>query len=241
MPEILDGEYRTADPVAFAAALGIQLDAPAFVNQITVNHTTARLQERASIARGQGVRGFVLVGPPSSGHRFPGVGVEEGLRALHGHGSLGVVTIPGRDRPGLSEAERLLRKRLAGADFAVSQVILDPGPACQLLEDVVEECTRNDVAPPRLYWTLAPFGSPRDLDLLAKLGVRIPEAAVSLTQRGGSSLQFNLDVAHSLREKAERCGGEVGFCVSHLSLRNIAAAVDLAGAISRAAPLLAAV
>lgn len=238
VPEILDGEYRTADPVAFAADLGAHLGAAAFVNQITVDHTAARLQERAFFARGKGVQGFVLVGPSSSGHRFPGVGVEEGLRALRGQGALGVVTIPGRDRPGLSEAQRLVRKRLAGADFSVSQVILDPGPASRLLEDVIEQCRRNDVAPPRIYWTLAPFGSRRDLDLLAKLGVRIPERAVSLVQAGDSSLQFNLDATHSLTEKAERCGAKVGFCVSHLTLRNITAAVELARAISKGAPQL---
>lgn len=240
VPEILDGEYRTADPVTFAADLGDHLGASAFVNQITVNHTATRLQERASIAREQGVRGFVLVGPASSGHRFPGVGVEEGLQALRGHGALGVVTIPGRDRPGLSEAQRLVRKRLAGAEFAVSQVIMDPGPACLLLEEVVEECRRNDVAPPRLYWTLAPFSSPRDLALMAKLGVRVPKAAVSLVHEGGSSLQFNLDVANRLKENAEQCGVEAGFCVSHLTLRNIGPAAELARSVARAEqPILA--
>jgi hypothetical protein len=232
VPEILDGEYRTADPVTFAADLGDHVGAPAFVNQITVNHTATRLQERASIAREQGVRGFVLVGPASSGHRFPGVGVEEGLQALRGHGALGVVTIPGRERPGLSEAERLLRKRLAGAEFAVSQVIMDPGPACRLLEEVVEECRRNDVAPPRLYWTLAPFSSPSDLALLAKLGVRVPKGAVSLVHSGTPALNYNLDVARQLGEQSERCGVKAGFCVSHLTLRNVGAAVELARVIN---------
>lgn len=232
VPEILDGEYATADPQSFALELGRQASAPPLVNLVVAHQQGDAIRQWGAQARERGIEGVVVVGSTSSKAPRTGVSVEGSLNALQGTRRLGVVTIPGRERAGLSEAERLARKVRAGATFAVSQVALDLRATAPFLSDLAKECQRQDLAPPIVHWTLAPFESQRDLALLTHLGVAVPPRLQGLVggrrTGGAASHAHNLATAEGLLIAAEAAGISVGFCVSHLTLRNIPAALELA-------------
>jgi 5,10-methylenetetrahydrofolate reductase len=239
VPEVVNGHYRTVEPRSFAAALQRRLGVRAIVNRITVHHSLPDLQSWATETRvGHGIQDLVLVGGESSDKPHPGVGVVEALEGLHGEvraggGHLGVVTIPTRRREDLDEPERLLRKQAAGADFAVSQILCEPEAALRLQSDLAAKAP--DRGPLTLFWSLAPVARPRDLEFLRWLGVDLPDgvrrdllAAADPETRLERSHALNLAIARRLLEGAEAAGaGPIGFCVEHVMLSNIEAAIDL--------------
>lgn len=247
VPEIVNGsrpgdvgQYITVEPRSFAAALQRRLGVRAILNRVTVHHTLPQLQSWATQTRmGTGIRDLVLVGGERSTDRHIGPGVEETLAALapatrKAGGSLGVITIPTRRRADLDEPERLLRKATAGATFAVSQILCEPGAAVRLQEDLAAAAGTKGVKAPTLFWSLAPVARKRDLEFLAWLGVEIPDGyrqhilePAAPGERVERSHAHNLAVARQLLESAERLGLEVGFCIEHVMLSNIEAAVAL--------------
>ena len=145
-------------------------------------------------------------------------------------GRLGVVTIPGRR----GEAERLRRKQEAGASFAVSQILCEPEAAVRLQAEAKGE------APFTLFWSLAPVARRRDVEFLRWLGVDIPPAVSdhllaesSPAARLRRSDALNLAIARRLLEAAEASEASgrgrlaVGFCVEHVMLSNLEAAIGL--------------
>jgi hypothetical protein len=213
---------------------------PAILNRITVHHGLAQLQRWASQTRTHhGIKDLVLVGGETSRKTYGGVSVENGLEGLFPHsqghgGRLGVVTIPTRRRPDLDEPERLLRKRRAGASFAISQILAGPEAAISLHDDASTRFAQEG-EPFRIYWSLAPVAKPRDLDFLDWLGVKVP-AAARQDLLGGSDPTSVLRRSHGLNEAwaraileaAETRGGlEVGFCIEHVMQSNVCAAIDL--------------
>lgn len=239
VPEVLDGAYRTVEPRAFAAALQRRLGVPALLNRVTVHHALPALQGWAAETRqSTGIRDLVLVGGESGRTRYPGVGVNDALRGLRpaterAGGSLGVVTIPHRRRPDLDEPQRLGAKQAAGARFAVSQILCDADAAIALQRDL-RAATPQDQAPLSLVWSLAPVAKRRDLEFLQWLGVDLPEAtrkrllATAPDGRLAASHALNEGLARSLLAAAERDGLPApGFCVEHVMLSNIEAAIDL--------------
>ena len=240
VPEIVNGHYRTVEPRSFAAALQRRLGVRAIVNRITVHHGAAALQSWAAETRlAHGVRDLVLVGGESGAQAYPGIGVVPALEALagpahHADGQIGVITIPTRRRKTLDEPERLLRKQAAGADFAVSQILCEPDAALRLQGDVTAAAAPRK--PLTLYWSLAPVAKPRDLEFLAWLGVAVPPALKKrlLAEPDGArrlklSHEVNLGIARRLLEGAEGTGTPNGFCIEHVMLSNIEAAIDLVG------------
>lgn len=239
VPEIVNGHYQTVEPRSFAAALQRRLGVRAIVNRITVHHALPDLRSWATETRvGHAIQDLVLVGGESSSQRHPGVGVVEALEGLRedvqtGGGHLGVVTIPTRRRKDLDEPERLLRKQEAGADFAISQILCEPEAALRLQSDLAAKSTARK--PLTLFWSLAPVARPRDLEFLRWLGVDLPDgvrrdllAAASPAARLARSHALNLAIARRLLEGAEAAdAGPIGFCVEHVMLSNIEAAVDL--------------
>jgi 5,10-methylenetetrahydrofolate reductase len=240
VPEIVNGHYQTVEPRAFAAALQRRLGVRAILNRITVHHPLPQLQSWVTETRlGSGIHDFVLVGGERSGESYPGVGVLPALEALRGgversNGRLGVITIPTRRRADLDEPERLLRKQAAGASFAVSQILCEPEAALRLQGDLATAAPRGS-KPLSLFWSLAPVARRRDLDFLQWLGVDIPAnvrkdlvAAAEGTARLERSHDLNVAIARRLLEANEATGsGSIGFCVEHVMLSNIGAAVDL--------------
>lgn len=247
VPEIVNGHYRTVEPRSFAAALQRRLGVRAILNRITVHHALPALQSWAAETRiGHGIHDLVLVGGERSSEPYPGVGVLpaiEGLRpgVAKAGGHLGVITIPTRRRADLDEPQRLARKQASGADFAVSQILCEPEAALRLQSDLAA-ATPAGTQPLTLFWSLAPVARKRDLEFLAWLGVEVPPAvqrdllALDPVRRLARSHELNLAIARRLLEGAETAAGgadgpnrnpPIGFCVEHVMLSNIEAAIDL--------------
>lgn len=245
VPEIVNGHYRTVEPRSFAAVLQRRLGTKAILNRITVHHTVPQLRGWVAETRlGHDIDTFVLVGGESGATSYPGVGVVEGLSALRpsveaGGGSLGVITIPTRRRATVDEPQRLLAKAAAGARFAVSQILCEPTAAGRLQKDLHDAAAaRQDgaLAPaPQLFWSLAPVARPRDVEFLKWLGVDIPPGVEKALRAEGSpptrleaSARLNEGIARDLLAAAERDGTPTpGFCVEHVMLSNIDAAIGL--------------
>ena len=240
VPEIVNGHYTTVEPRSFAAALQRRLGVRAILNRITVHHTAPALRSWATETHvGHGIHDLVLVGGEQSSEPYPGVGVVPALEALGSSvhkagGNLGVITIPTRRRADLDEPQRLLAKQAAGADFAISQILCEPEAALLLQRDLAAAAPAGQ-RPPTLFWSLAPVAKPRDIGFLDWLGVDLPPAvrkdllaAATPEARLALSKQVNLDIARRLLEGAETTSsGPIGFCVEHVMLSNIEAAIDL--------------
>lgn len=241
VPEIVNGHYRTVEPRAFASALQRRLGTKAILNRITVHHPLPQLRGWVAETRlGHGIDHFVLVGGESSKDAYPGAPVLDALSDLRrpveaGGGSLGVITIPTRRRKQGDEPERLLAKADAGARFAVSQILCEPGAAIRLQRDVAALAAKVGRPAPQLFWSLAPVARTRDLAFLKWLGVDVPPAveqrlrdAGTLTARLEASARLNESIARELLAAAEADGAPApGFCVEHVMLSNIEAAIAL--------------
>lgn len=239
VPEVLGGAYEPVEPRRFAAALQRRVGRPAVVNRITVHHGPEALRGWLRETRAHGIEHLLFVGGDRSTEHHPGLGVEDALRLAAQDpvrpASLGVVTIPTRRRPVLDEPERLLRKHAAGAGYALSQILLEPGHAAALRRDLHAAATAAGRAAPPLVWSVAPVARRRDLDFLRWLGVHVPadvgrrlHDAVGERQRIRRSHAVNESVVRALLEQAEaEPGPQVGFCVEHVMKNNVCAAVDL--------------
>ncbi|MFA5945194.1 MAG: methylenetetrahydrofolate reductase [Candidatus Thermoplasmatota archaeon] len=239
VPEIVNGHYKTVDPRSFAAALQRRLSVRALLNRITVHHTVPQLQAWAAETRlSTGIHDLVFVGGERSVQAYPGSPVLPALRGLResvtrAGGNLGVITIPTRRRPDLDEPQRLLQKQDAGADFAISQILCEPDAALRLQSDLAHASPQTR-KPLTLFWSLAPVARKRDLEFLNWLGVDVPDAvrkdllAVDPAHRVARSHDLNVAIARRLLESAEaENAGPIGFCIEHVMLSNIEAAIDL--------------
>lgn len=243
VPEIVNGHYRTVEPRAFASALQRRLGTRAILNRITVHHALPQLRGWVAETRnGHGIDHFVFVGGESSSTPYPGVPVLQALADQRtpveaAGGTLGVITIPTRRRKDGDEPQRLVAKAEAGARFAVSQILCESQAAARLQRDVAALAAAGKRPAPQLFWSLAPVARPRDLAFLKWLGVAIPpdveaslrDAATPALRLQASAL-LNEAIARDLLTAAEADGAPApGFCVEHVMLSNIEAAIDLVG------------
>lgn len=240
VPEIVNGQYRTVEPRAFAAALQRRLGVRAILNRITVHHPLPELRSWATETRlGTGIHDFVLVGGERNTERYPGISVLAALEGLKpttakSEGHLGVITIPTRRRTDLDEPQRLVQKQAAGADFAISQILCEPDAALRLQADL-SKAVPAGTTPLTLFWSLAPVARRRDLEFLKWLGVDLPPAVEKdLASHSDAALRLrrshevNLAITRRLLEGSERQGsGPIGFCIEHVMLSNIESAIDL--------------
>ncbi|HUR60744.1 MAG TPA: hypothetical protein VM286_00045 [Candidatus Thermoplasmatota archaeon] len=237
VPEVLDGHYRTVPTLPFAAELQRRLGVPAIVNRVTVHHGLPALRAWAEDAwLDFGIRDLVLVGGERGGLAYPGAHVEPSLADLRAGcslrgGSLGVVTIPTRRRPVLDEPERLLRKRQAGASFAVSQILAEAEAAVRLHRDASAALGTRDFT---IYWSLAPVARRRDVEFLEWLGVQVPPAVRKGLLESADpaavlarSHRLNGSLARTILEATEGHGLRSAFCIEHVMQSNVGAAIDL--------------
>lgn len=238
VPEVLDGHYQTAEPRRFAARLHQHLGLQVSVNRITVHHSADALARWAGDTWTRySIRDLVVVGGERHDAHYPGIGVTDALQTLapgvrKRGGRLGVITIPTRRRAVLDEPERLRRKQQAGADFAVSQIIVESDAALALQHDVASTSTKKAAIP--IYWSLAPVARRRDVEFLRWLGVEVAPAIEkrllaphSVAARLAESRDENLAIARRILEDAEEHGIVAGFCIEHVMQSNVAAAVRL--------------
>ncbi len=240
VPEVVGGHYQTIEPRLFAARLQKAHSIPAIVNRITVHHRLNDLRAWVEDTRNEfDITDFVFVGGESHQQSYPGATVNDALQAIAPEvkaagGRVGVITIPPRRGRQHDEPERLLAKQVAGASFAMSQILLESEYALQLQQDLTRLCDGTTAVPP-IFWSLAPVRQVRDLDFLAWLGVHIPLGVASRLRtapnddaREALSREINLTIAAELLAHAEEHDyHSLGFTVEHVMQNNVEAAFSL--------------
>ncbi len=162
---------------------------------------------------------LVLVGGESSKIRYPGPSPLEAaalarpyMRHLYG------ITI--FHRP--NEADRLLRKTLAGMQGFFSQIVYHLEHAWPVVEQYLQLCEREGIAPARLYISLAPVSRPRDVAFLEWLGVLLePEIRTLLTENPRDVEKRSLERVEELAEAIAHSGFPVGINVEHVMYNNL--------------------
>ncbi len=241
VPEIVNGHYQTVEPRGFAVALHRLLGVRPIVNRITVHHKLPELISwTTQSSHGFGIKDLVLVGGEKSTEEYPGPGVNESLRALRPQvhrsgGTLGVITIPTRRRESNDEPQRLLAKQEAGASYAISQILCEPIAAQRLQKDLAAAAKAADKPAIPILWSLAPVSKTRDIEFLKWLGVEVPAAhGTAILGRTGNAARIeeshvrNEAIVRSILEHAETNNLVApGFCIEHVMLSNIEAAIGL--------------
>jgi len=134
---------------------------------------------------------------------------------------LGGITIPERHRDRGNEHKRLLNKTESGIEFFTSQVVYNADNAIWLLRDYHELCKSQNIAPVRIIFTFAPFGSESTVKFLRWLGVELPDGTVkrvlsrpNLKMRVEESLEICWENFTRILAAARRLGLEVPLGVS---------------------------
>ncbi len=123
------------------------------------------------------IRNFVLVGGESSKTSYPGLSVVQAAQAItkakHEFPDilLGGITIPTRG----NEAQRVLQKSIAGIEFFTTQILYESASIKQFLQDYWNLCLENNIDAKTICLSFAPVTSEKDIELLSRLGVKIPE------------------------------------------------------------------
>ncbi|WP_148252875.1 methylenetetrahydrofolate reductase [Aidingimonas lacisalsi] len=161
------------EPRVLAYRIQEQLDLPCIINRVVVHlEHEQQLDWFRETREEYGVRRLVLVGGERSDQRYPGPSVPEATtllrERLHAPDmQVGNICIP--SRPG--EAERMLRKMDAGADFFTTQVIFHAEEVTSLLDAIGERAGRENA--PTILVSLAPVRSERNIRFLHWLGVNL--------------------------------------------------------------------
>ena len=136
---------------------------------------------------------------------------------------LGAVVIGERHARRGDEHQRMLTKQESGCTFFVSQVIYDLNETKNLVSDYFYACRERGVAPRPMIFTLSLCGSPRTLEFLAWLGVRVPPWLATELRESADPLAESrrecLTIARDLKAFCERLGMPFGFNVESVSIR----------------------
>ncbi len=156
------------------------------VNRVVVYRPAAQQKDWLENAhRDWGIRNLILVGGESSRVTYPGPSVSGAARLIQEEvNSLlpeaerwicgGIVIASRRSSdPGRDEPTRMLTKAQAGLDFFTSQVIYEADAMCRLIHDYAELCEEKGVLPKRIFVSMAPVQSAKQIEFMRWLGVDI--------------------------------------------------------------------
>ncbi len=177
-----------------------------------------------------GIRNMVFVGGESSKVSYPGLSVvETAATILSKHRAdfpdifLGGITIPTRK----NEADRVLKKSLAGIEYFTTQVLYEAEKSKQFLANYSKLCKKNKVKPKTIFLSFAPVVAPSDIDLLVWLGVEVSKKTAEKLMTGWIGMGFRsvavceqvlLDILQFV--KKQRIDVPIGLNVEHISRHN---------------------
>jgi hypothetical protein len=148
--------------------------------------------------------------------------------------TLGAVMITERHTAHGDEHRRMLAKQESGCAFFVSQVIYDVDGTKSVLSDYFYACAEGATQVRPVVFTLSVCGSPKTLEFLHWLGVRVPRWLQNELRYAEDPLPVSyaycLAAAEDLAAFCRRLGVPYGFNVESVSIRRaeIEAAVRLA-------------
>jgi len=152
---------------------------------------------------------------------------------------MGAVTIPERHHALNDEDRRILDKMTCGVSYFISQCIFNLDYARQVVDDLALRCTREQVAPPTLIFTLTACGSLKTLHFMEWLGIHVPDALKEDLKVSENmlekSVQLCLDIAAALTTYCLERGIPFGFNIESVAIRKaeIEASVEMTRAIGQ--------
>lgn len=251
LPELVDENhegrpyYRSADPRAYARAIGDATGREVVVNKVVAHVETPALGDwvRATVA--SGLRHVVLVGGTSRYIPYPGPTVAEANRICRpavtaAGGMLGNIAIPQR----VGEAHRMLAKTRSGAGFFTTQILFDAEAPARTLREYDLLCRQASIAPSAVVLSFAPIVDEQDTEFVQWLGADLPEAAEreilasDEATAGPRSVERALATWERVRAVAESEGLAVPFGVNveQISARHFAHARALLDAFAARLP-----
>ncbi len=239
IPQIVGGAFETVDARDHALAIQSRTGIENLVNTIVAHVPEADLPDHLDEIHRTGIQHTVLVGGESSKIEYPGPSVKRaneisnGLPGRHER-TIGNICIPSRRRPGSDEPDRMVAKTVAGADLFTSQIVLEPVTFRRLVRDYERACALAGVPPATIFLGLAPVTEPRDLKLLAHLGVEIPphierDLLWDKDQIRQRSLEANLGILRNVLDtiRLENIQVPIGLNVEQVSQHNWDASIEL--------------
>ncbi len=144
---------------------------------------------------------------------------------------LGGITIPARRRKIMDEPERLLEKSRHGIEFFISQVLYESDAFKKLMNDYHTLCRKRQMSPKRLFISLAPVSSEKDIMFLKWLGVEIPHDAEKIfscsSDVAGESMEICQQILEDILEFGSKLDLPLGVNVEHIMKFNTPLAVKM--------------
>lgn len=150
----------------------------------------------------------VFVGPPSPEAEVTMTLREayEIYREMKSDRPLGAVAIPERHFVTEDEHLRIKSKIEAGCSFFVTQCVYDIGLFKNMLSSYYYLCQENEIAMKPIIMTLTPCGSPKTLEFIKWLGIRVPAWLENDILHQVDTLDYSLRVCEDYyRSAADFC------------------------------------
>ncbi|PTQ96697.1 5,10-methylenetetrahydrofolate reductase [Mucilaginibacter yixingensis] len=136
---------------------------------------------------------------------------------------LGAVTIPERHEVLKDEDKRILDKVSCGVSYFISQCVFNVAYAKQVIEDLCQSCTKENIKFPTIVFTLTACGSPKTLMFMEWLGIHIPENLKQELLQAENMLEKSvnvcLDIAQELTAFCAEKSIPFGFNIESVAIR----------------------
>ncbi len=217
--------YRNEDILEFTE----KLKSRGVNNGIMVNKVVAYLKDMKEFNEWmekatKKVNSFIFVGGNKTSHQYPGPSVMDATRfAIDRYKvRVGNICIPSRS----NEAERMLKKTIAGASFFTSQIIFSSDQAKKLLTEYDQKCEEMGVKPSEIYLSFCTVSTPTDLEFVEWLEAEIPADVKKRLQTGDmarNSVNIAREVWEDVRDFSKDSGikTRAGLNIESIFMHNI--------------------
>ncbi len=228
------------DPLTFAAGYLHTLRVPKIIYRPAGKFSTAELTDWLDELH---ERQFhpVFVGVPAPDYPVK-TSLPEAYQLWSRHQDtsvVGAVTIPERHNVLNDEDVRILDKMNCGVSYFISQCIFNLDYAKQVIEDLATRCTRQQVKPPTIIFTITACGSAKTLQFMEWLGIHVPVELKEELKKSDDilekSVQICLDIASELTTYCLERSIPFGFNVESVAIRKaeIEASIYIANGIGQ--------
>ncbi len=228
------------DAIAFAARYleAAQGPAPrrAIVAQPLTHLTEPEIRTLLERSNRAGIAALAVVGPSSrakantaptsTAAAIACCAADQRLRA-------GAIAIHAR----AAESDRMVAKVRAGAEFFLSQIYYDADSMARTIAAYAQACRDAEIAPARLFLSLAPVISPATARLMARIinpGNRLPAPAASIPPAaiGPTSIAYLVGLLAATLAAGEEFDVPLGVSIGHVTERNVRLSFELLTAVA---------
>ena len=229
-----------ADAIAFAARY-LELARPpapraAMVAQPLTHLPGAGIASLLDRAAGAGVAALAVVGPAA--RKQAGANPTSTTAAIERCAAdrrfrAGAIAIHARP----AEADRMLAKTRAGAEFFLTQIYYDAASMAATVADYGRACGKAGIRPARVFLSLVPVVSPPTARLMRRVinpGRRLPEPAAAIPPAavGPQSVGYLRDLLAATLGAGADSGVPLGVSIGHVTERNVRLSLELLAAVA---------